>query len=85
MTMLSNAMKITSMDVSVSQAEMAEKQKLFKDSGDISSFAKQGAFLCTKYGIFDGNTKGELTPKDSFTRAESATAIIKLLERAELI
>ena len=85
MTMLAKAMKIAGMDVSISQEEITSQLKLFKDSGKISSYAKEGATICIKSGIFVGDNKGRLTPKDSFTRAESATVIIKLLEKAELI
>jgi len=84
MTMLSKAMKTTGMNGDVSKADI-NQLKLFKDSDDISSYAKQAVSICTKYGIFSGDTKGKLTPKDSFTRAESATVIIKLLQKSKLI
>jgi len=84
MTMLSKAMEIAGMDVNVSEADISSQLKLFKDSGEIASYAKQSASICIKYGIFDGS-KGKLTPKDSFTRAESATVVIKLLKKAGLI
>ncbi len=84
MTMLANAIKIAGMDVSVSQEDIADQLKLFKDSGNISSYAKEGASICIKNGIFGGN-EGNITPKNSFTRAESATVVIKLLKKAKLI
>ncbi len=84
MTMLARAMKIAGMNVSASQDEIADELKLFKDSGSISSYAKEGASICVENGIF-GGYQGNITPKDNFTRAESAKVIIKLLEKAELI
>ena len=84
MIMLSKAMKIAEMDASISETEISSQLKLFKDSGDISSYAKQGAAICIKYGIFGGN-KGKLNPISNITRAESATIIIKLLKKAKLI
>ncbi len=84
MTMLAKAMKIAGMDVSVSQEEIVNQLELFKDSANISSYAKEGAAICIKNGIFGGN-KGNITPKNSFTRAESATVVINLLRKAKLI
>ncbi len=84
MTMLSKAMKIAGMNGSISEAEMSSQLKLFKDSADISSSSKQAAAICIKYGIFAGNN-GKLSPKGNMTRAESATIIIRLLKKAELI
>ncbi len=84
MTMLANAIKIAGMDVSVSQEDIADQLKLFKDSGNISSYAKEEAAICIKNGIIGGN-EGNITPKNSFTRAESATVVIKLLKKAKLI
>ncbi|PYG90333.1 S-layer family protein, partial [Ruminiclostridium sufflavum DSM 19573] len=85
MTMLAKAMDIAGMDVKVTDADISNQLELFKDSESISIYARQTAAICVKNGIFDGDTKGRLTPKDSFTRAESATVIIKLLKKAELI
>ena len=84
MVMLSKAIKVAGMDVSVSQEDIENQLKLFKDSGNISSYAKEGAAICIKNGIFGGN-EGNITPKGSFTRAESATVVIKLLKKAKLI
>ena len=84
MTMLANAIKIAGMDVSVSQEDIADQLKLFKDSGNISLYAKEEAAICIKNGIIGGN-EGNITPKNSFTRAESATVVIKLLKKAKLI
>lgn len=85
MTILARAMKIAGSDVNVSQEEIADQLKLFTDAGDISSYAKQGALICTKHGIFSEKAKGELAPKDNFTRAEGAAVIIRLLKEAKLI
>jgi hypothetical protein len=85
MTMVAKAMDIAGINASVSDTDVSNQLKLFKDSSNISLYARQTATICVKNGIFAGDNKGRLTPKDNFTRAESATVIIKLLKKAELI
>ena len=84
MTMILKAMTIAGMDGSIPDSEISSQLNLFRDSGDISSYAKQGAAICIKYGIFEGN-KGKLNPTSNLTRAESATIILKLLKKSSLI
>ena len=85
MTMLAKAMEITGMDVSVTDIDVSDQLKKFIDNTNISAYAKKTATVCVKNNIFAGDTKGRLTPKDNFTRAESATVLIKLLRKAGLI
>ncbi|WP_410495216.1 S-layer homology domain-containing protein [Cellulosilyticum sp. ST5] len=85
MTMLAKAMKIAGMNVTVSDTDVSNQLKLFKDAESISLYARQAATICIENGIFTGDNKGRLTPQDNLTRAESATIIIKLLKKAELI
>jgi hypothetical protein len=85
MTMLAKAMEIAGMNVTVSDTDVSNQLKLFNDSGNISLYARQAASICTKYGISAADDKENLNPKDNFTRAESATVIIKLLKKSELI
>ncbi|ADZ82392.1 S-layer homology domain-containing protein [Cellulosilyticum lentocellum] len=85
MTMLAKAMEIVDLNVTVSDADVSNQLKLFKDSDSISLYARQTATICVKNDIFAGDNTGKLTPKDNLTRAESATIIIKLLKKAELI
>ena len=85
MTMLAKAMDIAGMNVTVSDTDVSNQLMLFKDSDNISLYARQAASICIKNGIVAGDNKGMLTPKDNFTRAESATVIIQLLKKAKLI
>ena len=85
MAMVTKAMNIAGMDVNVSGDEVSEQLKSFADSDKIATYAKQAAIICVKNGIFGGDNKGMLTPKGNFTRAESATVIIKLLKQSGLI
>ncbi len=78
-------MDIAGMNVAVSNTDINNQLKLFKDSDSISLYARQAATICVKNGIVAGDNKGMLTPKDNFTRAESATVIIQLLKQAGLI
>ena len=78
-------MEIVDLNVTVSDADVSNQLKLFKDSDSISLYARQTATICVKNDIFAGDNTGKLTPKDNLTRAESATIIIKLLKKAELI
>ena len=84
MTMIARAMKIAGLSNTVAQDDVNKILKDFTDSADISSYAKQSAAACIKNGLFSGN-KGKLTPSDNYTRAESATVIIRLLKQAKLI
>lgn len=85
MTMISRAMKIANMDVNISDTDVNNQLIRFKDSANVSSYATNAVAICTASGIFNGNTNAELTPADNFTRAESATVMIKLLKAAGLI
>ena len=85
MKMLAKAMEIAGVNANVSDTDISSQLKLFSDSDSLSSYARKTAAICVKAGIFGGDNKGRLTPKASFTRAESATVIIKLLKQSELI
>ena len=85
MTMLAKAMEIADMNVTVSDADESNQLKLFKDYDSISLYAREAATICIDNGIFTGDNKGRLNPKDNLTRAESATIFIKLLKKAGLI
>ncbi len=85
MTMLAKVMEIAGMNVTVSDTDVSNQLKLFKDSDNISVYARQAISVCIKNGIFAAGNEVRLTPKDNFTRAESATVIIKLLKKSELI
>lgn len=82
MSMISKAMKIAEIDTASANTEILNNT--FSDAGSISSWAKEGATACANSGLFVGNN-GKLNPKSNFTRAESATVVIKLLKKAGLI
>lgn len=84
MQMISKAIGITGMNITVSSEDVKNLSR-FIDSKEISAYAEQAAAICVKSGLFAGNEKGMITPNDNFTRAESATVIIKLLKAAEYI
>ena len=84
MTMIARAMKLTKLDTSISNEDIVKQLKSFSDTAGISSYAKQGVALCIKNGIFSGNN-AKLTPKENYTRAESAVVILRLLKKANLI
>lgn len=94
MVMLYKAMKIAKTNVNGKSLADYEKSltgkdidsilNTFKDTKGTSSWAKKAAAIVVKGDIFGGN-KGLLTPKNKLTRAETATIIINLLKKSELI
>ena len=85
MSMLGKAMEITGMNTKVSEADINASLKLLSDSSTISPYARKATAICVKNGIFGGDAKGRITPKDNFTRAQAASVIIRLLKQSDLI
>lgn len=64
--------------------ESVDKDLLtFKDSNKISSWAKDQMFYGVKYGIIEGRTENQLSPRAFATRGEAANIIKKLYDALE--
>jgi len=84
MAMIARAMAIAGMDINISESDTGEQLARFIDKDGVAGWAKKSAAACVKYGITVGNNS-LLTPKDNITRAETATIIIRTLQKANLI
>lgn len=62
----------------------AEKLTAFKDSDSVSAWAKSAAEFNVGSGLIVGSN-GALCPGDKISRAGTATVILRLLQKAELV
>ena len=85
MAMVSRTMKIIGLKVELSENEVKELLDAFKDSGSITDFAKNGAAACIETGIITGRMNNLIAPKEYMTRAETAVAVRRLLEKSGII
>jgi hypothetical protein len=56
----------------------------FQDSKGISDYAKEAIAICVKNEIIIGSNN-KINPKDNITRAEVATIVRRMLQKANLI
>lgn len=80
-TMISRAMKITGLEVDVSEEVLAQ----FADASDISSYAMDGVKACVAAGLINGRDGAVIAPQKSITRAEIAVMVQRLLQKSGLI
>lgn len=85
MTILARAMKITGLNISLSDSEASELLSKYTDGDLVSDYAKVGAAACVKTGVVSGTTPTTISPKDYVTRAEVAIMIQRLLQKSGLI
>ncbi len=84
MEMIARAMKIAGMDVNISDTDAVAQLAVFKDKDGVDGWAKKSAAACVKNDIIVGSN-GMLTPDNNITRAETATIVIRTLQKAKLI
>ncbi|WP_051775925.1 S-layer homology domain-containing protein [Paenibacillus tyrfis] len=84
MFMMAKAMKITGMDISMSATDAEKELVPFRDANQFGDWSKIQAALSVKHGIIDGYD-GLAAPKENITRAQTATILIRLLQKAGLI
>lgn len=82
--MIARAMKITGLDVELTDSEVNKVLAGFTDANSAADYAKAGIAACVKTGIISGRSKTTLAPKDDITRAEVAV-ILRLLQQSGLI
>ena len=77
-------MAITREDIVVILArtvgEGSEGELSFKDSANISNYARNAIYSLSQKGVVSGYPDGSFEPKSSMTRAEAAVVIYKLLD-----
>jgi len=82
MAMMARALKLRNIDTGISETEISEAVKSFKDKSSISAWAAETAAVCVRSGLFEGNN-GYLKPRDNITRAETATIVLRMLDMNE--
>ena len=85
MTMIANTMKITGLEVELTQEEINSLLSGFGDSGQSSEWAKESLATCLKTEIVSGKGSNILAPKDNITRAEVAVIVKRMLQKSKLI
>jgi VCBS repeat-containing protein len=85
MTILARAMKLTGLNVSLTDSEVSALLANYTDAGLVSDYAKAGAAACIKTGVVSGTTAATISPKDDVTRAEVAVMVQRLLQKSGLI
>ena len=61
--------------------EASQSDLGFKDSGEISSWAKDAVSFTSNQGIFSGYEDGSFRPKKNATRAEACTLLLRFYEK----
>jgi hypothetical protein len=85
MSIITRAMKLTGLTVTLTDSEMCALLSEYTDGTNISSYAKESVAICVQTGIITGTTAHTLSPKEQVTRAEVAVMIQRLLQKSELI
>jgi len=85
MAMLTRAMSITGLKVSLTESDISTLIGTFKDGAAVSSYAKDSIATCLKTGIVAGTDSSAIAPKDNVTRAEVAVMLERLLKKSGLI
>ena len=85
MTMIARAMKITDLEVSLTDSEIRALLETYIDGLSASGYAKDSVAICLKTGIISGTSDSTIDPKDYITRAEVAVIVERLLQKSGLI
>ncbi len=85
MVMIARAMKITGLEVNLTDSEINELLGTYSDGATAMDYAKTGIAACIQTGIVSGRGNGTIAPKDYVTRAEVAVMVEKMLQKSELI
>lgn len=84
MAMIARAMKIAGMDTNLADAGVKAQLARFKDKDGVNDWAKKYVAICIKNNIVVGSNS-LLTPDHNITRAETATIMMRMLQKADLI
>ncbi|MPM28888.1 hypothetical protein SDC9_75425 [bioreactor metagenome] len=85
MTMLARAMKLTGLDVIVTDGDVSALLGAYTDGATASAYAEGSIALCLKTSITSGTSTTTISPKEYITRAEVAVMVQRLLQKSELI
>ncbi|MDF2717304.1 MAG: S-layer protein, partial [Paenibacillus sp.] len=82
---IAKAMTITGLKAKLPVQAADAAFRSYRDTADVSGWAKSGLADCLQAGIVSGRGSSELAPKASITRAEVAVIVQRLLQKSELI
>ena len=82
MVIIARAAKLCGMDTAI--ASGATGLSSFEDASQISSWAYDGASFNVRSGLIKGSN-GKIEPSADITRAETATVVLRLLQKAGLV
>ena len=85
MAILARAMKITGLNVSLTDSEINALLAKYKDGADVSGYAREAVAACIKSGVIAGSSADLLSPKAYVSRAEVAVMVQRLLQKSGLI
>ena len=85
MTMLARAMKLTGLDVSLTDGDVRALLGAYTDGASASAYAEDSIARCLKSGITSGTSTTTISPKEYITRAEVAVMVQRLLQKSALI
>ncbi|MCG9967590.1 S-layer homology domain-containing protein [Pelotomaculum terephthalicicum JT] len=84
MVIIAGAAKLAGIDADSAGPDVDAQLAKFKDNESIDSWARNSAAACVKSGIMVGDDS-MLTPDHDITRAEAATIVMRMLQKADLI
>lgn len=85
MSMIARAMKLTGLEVSLTNSDISGLLTGYTDTTSFSDYAKDSIAACLKTGIVSGTSKNTISPKNYVTRAEVAVMVERLLQKSQLI
>lgn len=85
MIMIERAMRLTGLNLTLTDSEIASLLYSYTDASDASSYAKISIAACLKAGVILGKGSDSIAPKDHITRAEVAVIVQRLLKKSNLI
>lgn len=85
MAILSRAMKLTGLSVTLTDSEASALLAKYTDAASVSDYAKTSTAICLKTGVVSGSSATTLSPKAYVTRAEVAVMVQRLLQKSGLI
>ena len=85
MAMIARAMKITDLDVNLTDSDVSTLLGAYTDGASVSAYAKDSIARCLKTGITSGTSKTTISSKAYITRAQVSVMVERLLQKSDLI
>ena len=82
--LLERAMRLAGLDTAISEVEAASALSKFADGTSVAAWARTAVAAAVKQGLVNGSQAG-LNPASNITRAETATIVQRMLQKAALI